>query len=142
MVQIFYIIAVIIFLYATFYSLYAVIFLCCFILLLLCYAVQIFSITDILSIWPTGYCKSAVADGASQMVQLVKNPPAKAGDSGDAVSVPGLGRCPGAGNVTHPSILAWRIPRTEEPGGLRSMGSQRVKHKWTTEHPHRALQCW
>ena len=32
---------------------------------------------------------------------------------------------------THFSILAWRIPWTEEPGGLQSMGSQRVK---TTEH--------
>ena len=30
--------------------------------------------------------------------------------------------------VTHSSILAWRIPWTEEPGGLQSMGSQRVKH--------------
>ena len=30
--------------------------------------------------------------------------------------------------ATHPSILAWRIPRTEEPGGLQSMGSQRVEH--------------
>ena len=28
---------------------------------------------------------------------------------------------------THSSILAWRIPQTEEPGGLQSMGSQRVK---------------
>ena len=30
--------------------------------------------------------------------------------------------------VTHSSILAWEIPRTEEPGGLQSTGSQRVKH--------------
>ena len=30
---------------------------------------------------------------------------------------------------THSSILAWRIPLTEEPGGLQSMGSQRVRHK-------------
>ena len=30
--------------------------------------------------------------------------------------------------VTHSSILAWKIPRTEEPGGLWSMGSQRVRH--------------
>ena len=29
---------------------------------------------------------------------------------------------------THSSILAWRIPQTEEPGGLQSMGSQRVGH--------------
>ena len=32
------------------------------------------------------------------------------------------------GMTTHPSILAWRIPRTEEPGGLQSIGSQRVGH--------------
>ena len=34
--------------------------------------------------------------------------------------------------VTHSSILAWRIPWMEEPGGLQSMGSQRVRHDWTT----------
>ena len=32
------------------------------------------------------------------------------------------------GMATHSSILAWRIPRTEEPGGLQSMGSQTVGH--------------
>ena len=32
------------------------------------------------------------------------------------------------GMATHSSILAWRIPGTEEPGGLPSMGSQRVRH--------------
>ena len=32
------------------------------------------------------------------------------------------------GMATHSSILAWRIPRTEKPGGLQSMGSQRVRH--------------
>ena len=32
------------------------------------------------------------------------------------------------GMATHSSTLAWRIPRTEEPGGLQSMGSQRVVH--------------
>ena len=32
------------------------------------------------------------------------------------------------GMVTHPSTLAWRVPRTEEPGRLQSMGSQRVGH--------------
>ena len=30
--------------------------------------------------------------------------------------------------AAHSSILAWRIPRTEEPGGLQSIGSQRVRH--------------
>ena len=32
------------------------------------------------------------------------------------------------GMATHSSILAWEIPRTEEPGGLQSMGSQRIGH--------------
>ena len=36
------------------------------------------------------------------------------------------------GMATHPSILAWRIPWTEEPGGLQSMGLQRVGHDWVT----------
>ena len=35
--------------------------------------------------------------------------------------------------ATHSSILAWRIPRTEEPGGLQSMGSQRVRHNLATK---------
>ena len=39
--------------------------------------------------------------------------------------------------ATHSSILAWRTPWTEEPGGLQSMGSQRVAH--TTEQPYRHL---
>ena len=41
--------------------------------------------------------------------------------------------------ATHSSILAWRIPWTEEPGGIRSMGSQRVGHDWATEHVHTLL---
>ena len=35
------------------------------------------------------------------------------------------------GMTAHSSILAWRIPRTKKPGGLRSMGLQRVKHNWS-----------
>ena len=38
--------------------------------------------------------------------------------------------------ATHSSILAWRIPWTEEPVGLQSMGSQRVRHDWATKHAH------
>ena len=34
--------------------------------------------------------------------------------------------------ATHSRILAWRIPRTEEPGRLQSMGLQRVRHDWAT----------
>ena len=38
----------------------------------------------------------------------------------------------GEGNGTHPSTLAWKIPWTEEPGGLQSTGSRRVGHDWAT----------
>ena len=39
--------------------------------------------------------------------------------------------------ATHSSILAWKIPWTEEPSGLQSMGSQRVGYDWATEHVYR-----
>ena len=45
-------------------------------------------------------------------------------NAGDQGSIPRLRRSPGEGNGNHSSILAWRIPQTEEPGGLQSKGSQ------------------
>jgi hypothetical protein len=47
------------------------------------------------------------------------------------------------GMATHSSTLAWEIPWTEEPGGLQSMGSQRVGHDLATKHSthaHTAIQ--
>ena len=38
------------------------------------------------------------------------------------------------GMATHSSILAWRVPWTEEPGGLQSVGLQRVGHDWAAKH--------
>ena len=58
----------------------------------------------------------------------VKNPPANAGDIRDVGLIPGLGRSLAKGMATHSSILAWRIPWTEEPGGLWSIRSRRVGH--------------
>ena len=55
----------------------------------------------------------------------VKNPAANAGDLG---SIPGMGRSPGEGNGNSLQYSCWKIPWTEEPGGLQSMGSQRVRH--------------
>ena len=46
---------------------------------------------------------------------------------GDLGLIPGLGRSLKEGMASHSSILAWRIPWTEEPGGLQSRGSQ----SWT-----------
>ena len=47
---------------------------------------------------------------------------------GDLGSVPGLGRSVEEGMATDSSILAWKIPRPEEPGGLQSTGLQGVGH--------------
>ena len=49
---------------------------------------------------------------------MVKNLPANAGDIRDIGPIPGM--------ATHSSLLAWRIPWTEEPGGLQSIRSQRI----------------
>ena len=66
---------------------------------------------------------------ASQVALVVKNPPGNAGDTGDAGSIPGSDKFPRRrGIATHSNILAWRITWTEEPGGLESIGSQRVRH--------------
>ena len=82
------------------------------------------------------------------MVLIVKNPPTNAGDIRDAGSVPGWGPSQPEGKIglprasprgfpfhtlekemaTHSSVLAWRIPETEEPGRRPSMGSHRVGH--------------
>ena len=61
---------------------------------------------------------------ASQVVLVVKNLPPSTGDSS---SIPALGRSPGEGNG-NPLWYSWEIPRTEEPGGLQSMGSRK---SWT-----------
>ena len=66
---------------------------------------------------------------ASLVAQMVKNLPAM-----QETRVRSLGRRDHLekGKATHSSILAWRIPWTEESGGLQSMGSQRVRDSWAT----------
>ena len=60
---------------------------------------------------------------------VVKNPPAM--QEPQEMQVQSLGQEDPLeeGMATHSSILAWRIPWTEEPGGLQSMGQQRVRHE-------------
>ena len=60
--------------------------------------------------------------GASLVAQIVKNLPAMPRPGFN----PRVGKILEKGTATHSSILAWRIPWTEEPGRLQSMGSQRV----------------
>jgi len=57
---------------------------------------------------------------------VVKDPPINAGDVRDASSIPGSGRYTGATSFTHSSILARRLPWTEEPGRLRPKASYRI----------------
>ena len=62
---------------------------------------------------------------------VVKNP--------DAGLIPRVRRSPAKGKGTHSSTLAWEIPWTEEPGGLQSVGSQRVGHDLATKHQQQCL---
>ena len=59
-----------------------------------------------------------IVDMGFSGVIVVKNLPANAGDIRDMRSIPGSGISPGGGNGYPLQILAWRIPWTEEPGGL------------------------
>ena len=60
---------------------------------------------------------------SSLVAQKGKNRPANAGDLG---LIPGSGRSPGEGNSYSLQYLVWRIPGTEESGGLLSIGCKRV----------------
>ena len=68
-----------------------------------------------------------VERGASLVAQMVKNPPAM-----PETLLWFLGREDPLekGEAAHSRILAWEISWTEEPGGLQSMGSQRIRHDW------------
>ena len=70
---------------------------------------------------------------ASQVAIVVKNLPASAGDLRDVSSIPGSGIPLEEGVATHSNILAWRIPRTEEPGWLQFMGPQNSGHDLATK---------
>ena len=61
---------------------------------------------------------------------MVNSPPTNAGDIRVVGSIPGLGRSPGGGHGNPLQYSCWRIPWTEEPGSLQSMGLQRVGHDW------------
>ena len=66
---------------------------------------------------------------------MVKNPPDNAEDIRDVGSIPGSGRSPGEGRGHPLQYSCWRIPCTEEPDGLQSMGSQRVGYDWSDLAP-------
>ena len=65
------------------------------------------------------------------MALIVKNSPANAEDVRDAGPIPGWEGPLGEGMAAHSSILAWRVPWTEDPG-LQSIGSQRIRLNWSS----------
>ena len=58
------------------------------------------------------------------------------GKAGDPGVISGWGRSLGEGDGYPLSLLAWRIPWTEEPGRLQALRSQKVRHNWATKHTH------
>ena len=62
------------------------------------------------------------------MTLVIKNPPVFAGDVRDASLIPGSEDSLEKAMAAYSSILAWRIPWTEEPGRLQFIASQRVGH--------------
>ena len=64
---------------------------------------------------------------ASQVVLVVKKPPAKAGDKRDMGSIPGSEDPLEEGMATHSSILAWRIPRQRNLVGYNPWGQTKLK---------------
>ena len=62
------------------------------------------------------------------MLLVVKNLPANAGDAGDIGSTLGHEDALEEEMATHSTILAWRIPWTEEPGRREPVGLQRLRH--------------
>ena len=74
-----------------------------------------------------------------QEALIVKNTLANAEDSREVSLIPGLGRSPGRGQDNHSSTLAWKIPWTEQPGGLWSMRSQTVGYNSVTNNNDKKL---
>ena len=64
--------------------------------------------------------------GNKQVALVVKNLPANTGDQRDVGPTPGLGRPLEEEMAIHSNIIAWRIPRTKELGGLQSIELHRI----------------
>ena len=99
-------------------------------------------IPHLLTLDPRWLCVSLIQPSAIHTlgfpgVAVVKNPPANAEDVG---SIPGSGQSLEKEMATHCSILAWRIPWTEEHGGLQSMGSQ--SWTWLSLYPNHSKIEW
>ena len=84
-----------------------------------------------------GLTKEKPLAEALQVALVVKKPPANKGDIETQITPLGQEDPLEEGMTTHFITLAWRVPRTEEPGRLASIGSQRVRHDWSNlAHMH------
>ena len=72
--------------------------------------------------------KCRIYTWASQVALVVKNLPANEGGARDVGLTPGLGKSLQKDMETYSNIQAWGIPWTGEPGGLQSIGSQRLEY--------------
>ena len=81
-----------------------------------------------------GSCQKSLHLASATAAPVVKNPPANTGDARDAGSIPGSGRSPGGGHGNPSSLLAWRVKQMEEPGRLRSTGSQELDTNSNSAH--------
>ena len=70
---------------------------------------------------------------ACQVVLVVNNLTANAGGERDTAWIPALGKSTGVGSGNHSSILAWKTPWTEEPGGCSPWSCKELD---VTEHAH------
>ena len=75
---------------------------------------------------------------ASQVAQVAKNPPVNAGDMG-SIPIPGSRKSPGEENGNPFQYSHWKIPWTEEPGGLQSIGSQKCWNNLVTKQHTRFI---
>ena len=82
-------------------------------------------LNDLVSYWPLQFVIVCV----TQVALLVKNPPANAGDTRGAGSIPGSGGSLGGGNGNPLQYSCLEVLWAEEPRGLQSMGLQRVGHE-------------
>ena len=87
--------------------------------------------------WTGSFCYCPDPSWASLVTQTMKNLPAMQETQVQSLGGEDLLE---KGMATHSSTPAWRIPWTEEPGRLHSMGLQRVRHNWVTTTSRPALQ--
>ena len=84
--------------------------------------------------WTSAFCLLSTCQITGlPHVSAVNNAPANSVDKREGGLIPELGRSPGGGHGNPSSILAWRIPWTEEPGRLQSIGLHKTE---ATEHAH------